>query len=44
MAEFSAFWHGIAEGIGFLYQGLPWWAWVLLLVGFLALLAWSWKS
>jgi hypothetical protein len=23
---------------------LPWWAWVLFVVGFLALLAWSWKS
>jgi hypothetical protein len=23
---------------------LPWWAWALLFVGFLALLAWSWKS
>jgi hypothetical protein len=40
MAEFSAFWHGMAEVIGI----LPWWAWVLLCAGFLALLAWSWKS
>jgi hypothetical protein len=30
----------MAEVIGI----LPWWAWVLLIVGFLALLAWSWKS
>jgi hypothetical protein len=40
MAEFSAFWHGMAEVIGI----LPWWAWVLFVVGFLALMAWSWKS
>jgi hypothetical protein len=30
----------MAEVIGI----LPWWAWALLFVGFLALLAWSWKS
>jgi hypothetical protein len=40
MAEFSAFWHGVAEVTSI----LPWWAWMLLFVGFLALLAWSWKS